>query len=360
MPHPARSLRVSDLQPEASEQPTPAPTAQVIPLEVATEAFFQRELLYRDLLNALPAAIYTTDAEGRITFYNEAAVDLAGRRPALGEMWCVTWRLYTVEGTPLPHDECPMAIAIKEGRPVRGVEAVAERPDGSRVTFVPYPTPLYDDEGAMVGAINMLVDISDRKAAEERQQLLAHEVNHRANNLLSVVQSIVRLTRKDDVPSFRAAIEGRIQALARTHAVLAENHWQFVDLQRLVTDELGPYMDDRPRAWIAGKALPLQPAAAQSIALIVHELATNSAKYGALSAQEGRVAVEWRRETPELVLIRWHEQDGPTVKPPSHRGVGSTVIARAAAQLGGVAEYDWRPNGLVFELRADAGATLSA
>jgi PAS domain S-box-containing protein len=117
-------------------------------------------------LDALPAAIYVTDAEGRITYFNEACVAFAGRRPVVGEdRWCVTWRLYTEDGEFLPHEECPMAVAVRERRPVRGAEAVAERPDGTRVHFQPFPTPLFDEAGEFAGAVNMLVDISDRKRA---------------------------------------------------------------------------------------------------------------------------------------------------------------------------------------------------
>jgi PAS domain S-box-containing protein len=120
------------------------------------------------VLDALPAAIYTTDASGRITYYNQAAADLAGRSPKLGvDHWCVTWRLYQTDGTPLPHDACPMAIALKENRAVRGQEAIAERPDGTRFPFIPYPTPLRDESGRLIGAVNMLVNIAERKAAED-------------------------------------------------------------------------------------------------------------------------------------------------------------------------------------------------
>jgi hypothetical protein len=120
------------------------------------------EQRFRRRLNAFPAAVYTTDADGRITFYNDAAVSFAGRRARLGtDQWCVTWRLYSPDGTPLPHDECPMAIALKENRPIRGVQAIAERPDGSRVRFVPHPTPLRDASGAVVGAVNMLLDVGE-------------------------------------------------------------------------------------------------------------------------------------------------------------------------------------------------------
>jgi len=119
------------------------------------------------LIQALPAAIYVTDADGRITFYNEAAAALWGCRPMLGSSeFCGSWKLYWPDGTPLPHDQCPMALALKEGRPIRNMEAVAERPDGTRVPFIPYPTPLFNADGVLVGAVNMLVDISERKRVE--------------------------------------------------------------------------------------------------------------------------------------------------------------------------------------------------
>ncbi|KXF74736.1 histidine kinase [Paramesorhizobium deserti] len=137
------------------------------------DKILRSERQMRELLEALPAAVYTTDAEGRITFFNQAAVDMAGRTPRPGDKWCVTWRLYNADGTPLPHDQCPMAVALKENRPVRGIEAVAERPDGTRVPFIPYPTPLRDADGRLVGAINMLVDVTEQKKAEEYAGRLA-------------------------------------------------------------------------------------------------------------------------------------------------------------------------------------------
>jgi PAS domain S-box-containing protein len=120
-----------------------------------------------DYLRALGVAAYTTDAAGRITFYNDAAADLWGRRPALGEEWCGSWRLYRTDGRPMRHDECPMAVALRENRPVRGEEAIAERPDGTRVTFMAYPTPLCDASGRLVAALNVLVDVTERRRAEE-------------------------------------------------------------------------------------------------------------------------------------------------------------------------------------------------
>ena len=127
-----------------------------------------REQRFRQMIDALPAAIYTTDPEGRVTHFNPAAVELAGRVPRLGEdKWCVMWKLFTADGTPLPHDQCPMAVAVREGQPGRGLECIAERPDGSRVWFAAYPTPLRDDSGRISGGINMLLDITSRKDTEQ-------------------------------------------------------------------------------------------------------------------------------------------------------------------------------------------------
>src|SRR4051812_17361627 len=126
---------------------------------------------YRELLQALGVAVYTTDADGRITFFNDAAAELWGRRPEIGEEWCGSFRLFWSDGSPMQHVECPMAIALRDDREVRGYEAIAERPDGSRVSFVPYPTPLHDASGALVGAVNVLVDVTQRRHAEEALRL---------------------------------------------------------------------------------------------------------------------------------------------------------------------------------------------
>jgi PAS domain S-box-containing protein len=134
----------------------------------------ESESQFREFFDALPAAMYTTDAEGRLTFCNRAAVALAGREPQLGrDRWCVMWRLFTPEGNPLPLDQCPLAVALKEARPVRGAEAIGERPDGTRVRFIAYPSPLFGSDGTLSGAVNMLVDITDRNRAEVESANLA-------------------------------------------------------------------------------------------------------------------------------------------------------------------------------------------
>lgn len=133
----------------------------------AVEVASKGDLFY-PALDELPAPVYVTDAEGRLTYFNSTCVPFAGREPVIGrDSWCVTWKLYTPEGEYLPHDECPMAVAIREKRPVRGVEAIAERPDGSRVNFEPYPTPLLDENGNLLAAVNIFVDLTGRKQQQE-------------------------------------------------------------------------------------------------------------------------------------------------------------------------------------------------
>jgi PAS domain S-box-containing protein len=146
----------------------------------------------QELLAAIPAAIYMTDAEGKITYFNPAAEEMAGRPPVIGrDDWCVTWKLYRPDGTPLPHDQCPMAIALKEGRPIRNAEVVAERPDGTRAPVIPYPTPLRDSSGKIIGGINIVVDVSERKQAETQQRILLNELNHRVKNNMQMLQILL-------------------------------------------------------------------------------------------------------------------------------------------------------------------------
>jgi two-component system CheB/CheR fusion protein len=428
-----------------------------------------------ELLQGLPAAIYLTDAAGRITFYNEAAVALWGCRPTLNsDQWCGSWRLRRPDGTPLPHDQCPMAIALKEQRAINGVEAVAERPDGPRVPFVAYPSPLRDSSGKVIGAVNMLVDlserhraehfgqrlasivassddaivskdlngiiatwnagaerlfgyradevigkpitivippdrqdeeprilqrivhgervdhyetvrqrkdgslidisltvspikdadgkiigaskiardISERKRKEQHINLLAREVDHRSKNLLALVQATVQLTRADTVEELKTAVAGRLQALANAHTLLSQSRWEGADLHSLVTEELSPYCQEgEQRAQIKGANLLLEPEAAQSIAVALHELATNAVKYGALSVPAGRLLVEWWRPAQGGLVLRWTEHGGPAVKPPTRRGFGTSVVNRMIRdQLKGEARFDWREAGLVCEI----------
>ena len=155
-------------------------------LSIAIGAVKQRDSEGLAILDELAAPVYVTDAKGRLTFFNRACVEFSGRTPTAGkDRWCVSWKLFTSDGKALPKSRCPMAVAIKEKRAVRGVEAIAERPDGSRIRFQPFPTPLLDERGEIVGALNMLVDVTDRnqlrhlRSQAERCRRLARAVDDR-------------------------------------------------------------------------------------------------------------------------------------------------------------------------------------
>ena len=149
---------------------------------------------YREMMDALPAAVYTTDAKGRLTYFNPACIELSGRVPDLHtDSWCVTWKLFHPDGSPMPHDTCPMALSLKERRLVRGAEAIAERPDGTRIWIAPYPTPLKDAEGQLVGGINMLVDITERKRAEQALR----ERDERFGAFMSATSDVVYRMNRD-------------------------------------------------------------------------------------------------------------------------------------------------------------------
>lgn len=235
-------------------------------------ALRESEGLLRDMIDALPAAIYTTDAEGRLTHFNPAARVMSGREPQLGtDMWCVTWKLFLPDGTPLPHDECPMAVAIKEDRLVHGVEAVAERPDGTRVSAIANATPLHDSQGRVIGGINMLVDITDQKEAQARQALLSRELEHRTQNLFAVIQSIASRSMAGDrtLVEARQVFTDRLHALSHANDMLIATHWVGASLSEVIDREMAAFSG---RFSMDGERLILNAHATQGFALIIHEL----------------------------------------------------------------------------------------
>ena len=441
----------------------------------AAGPLIEGDYFFRELINALPAAVYTTDPYGRITYYNEAAAAFWGCWPELGKSdWCGSWKLFWPDGRVLPHDQCPMAVAVKEQQAIRGVEAVAERADGTRVPFLPFPTPIFNASGVFVGAVNMLVDITERKRAEEATQrlaaivdssddaivskdldgiitswnkgaerifgymaeeiigksikvlipseyhaeedtilerirrgqridhyetirqrkhgslinisltvspvrnlqgkiigaskiarditerkrseaqisLLAREAEHRTKNILAAVQATVHLTQSETTDGLKSAIEGRIQAFANVHELFVQSRWEGAHLCDLVTSQLAPYCQDvETRARIEGPDLLLEPYAAQTIAVTLHELATNAAKYGALSAPDGRVHVCWSGVEKGPLFLRWTETGGPRVTSPTRKGFGTRVMERMIRdQLKGKMVFHWRAGGLECEI----------
>ena len=460
---------------ESKHPPTDGPGRAV----AADVDFFQ-------IVHNLPVAVYSTDAAGRITFYNDAAATLWGRRPILGEAWwCGSWRLYWPDGTPMGHDECPMAVTLKTGCAVRGAEAIAERPNGARYPFLAYPTPLRDDNGHLVGAVNLLVDITERKRneevaqhyvaivelsddaiiskdvngvitswnsgaqrlfgytsqeaigepvtllipadrrdeeprilerirrgeridhyetvrqrkdgslvdisltvspirdirgniigaskiarditerkrAEERQDLLLREMEHRIKNLFALASGIVSFSGRSakNVQDLVGSVRERLSALARAHA-LTLSRGRIDDAQgarpttlhSLVRTILAPHeniQEAREQITIAGPDFEISGAAISSLALLLHELGTNSVKFGALSTPSGQVEIVGA-EYGQTLLLTWTERGGPAIAtPPEGEGFGATLTrATVTGQLGGEISRDWRPEGLVIRL----------
>jgi two-component sensor histidine kinase/CheY-like chemotaxis protein len=221
------------------------------------------------------------------------------------------------------------------------------RPDGDLRWCTGTAAASVDGAGRTVRMSGVTSDITERKAAEEKQDLLTREVDHRARNALAVVQSIVHLSQATTIEDYIGAVEGRIRALGRAHVLLSGSRWLGADLRSLVNEELAPYCTHyAEKIATSGPDVVLEPATAQALALALHELATNAAKYGALSVIPGRVALSWDCSPGSLVL-RWVETGGPLVEPPTSQGYGSKVIRAAIErQLGGRASVDWRPEGL--------------
>jgi PAS domain S-box-containing protein len=342
----------------ANIQPIRDDSGQLIGAINCLQDVTARKQAERHLLDALPAAIYMTDAAGCLTFFNEAAVQMAGRRPTIGEdRWCVSWRMFYPDGRPMAHGECPMAISLKEGRDVRGAEIVVERPDGQRVLVLPYPTILRDDSGRIIGAVNMLVDISERAAAERRKRLLINELNHRVKNTLASVQSIAMQTFRNEAerPALRW-FEGRLMALSRAHDVLTRENWEGVGLKEIVSravERNRGHLGDR--FFLAGPDLRIQPRLALSLSMVLHELCINASQYGALRNEEGRVGILWnvaRELDGEHLALTWRETGGPPVRPPRHKGFGTRLIQRSLAhEFGGSADLAFDRAGVLCTIR---------
>jgi PAS domain S-box-containing protein len=346
------SLTVSPLMDRAGRIIAASKIARDITSQKRAEAALQRsEQRLQDLLAAIPAAIYTTDADGKITYYNEAAVEFAGRRPTLGsDQWCVNWKLYWPDGTPLPHDQCPMAISLKEGRAIRGKEAVAERPDGTRIPFIPFPTPIRDSTGTVIGGINMLVDVSERKQAETQQRVLVRELNHRVKNNMQMLQSLLRMstrqTKDDEARKVLEDATNRIAAMAAAQQVLygstAANRFsaaEFLDAVCEAAQQAFPPNLKIVREVASGE---LDNDDAMPLALILNELLTNAAKYGCDGRGESQIRVGLANGDGFELYV---EDDGPgfDLQSVSGRSSGLKLVQLLARQLRGHLEVVARP-----------------
>jgi PAS domain S-box-containing protein len=241
------------------------------------------------------------------------------------------------------------------------VEHRIRRSNGSWRWVRSLAVPRHDSHGAIRLWYGTTEDINERKAAEERQQLLIHELNHRVKNNLATVQAIAFQTLKGDqaMAEARSRFEARLMALSRTHNLLTDQSWSGAPLDRIVRESTEPLAGEE-RCTASGDPLWLAPHAALALSLALHELATNAAKYGALSAEQGRVAIEWRMDEDHL-LLEWKERGGPPVTPPERRGFGSRLIERGLeSDLGGGAKLDFEPDGLRCTIRASLDSIRAA
>jgi PAS domain S-box-containing protein len=250
------------------------------------------------------------------------------------------------------HEENTIIDRIRRGERVDHYETVRRRKDGSLVDVSLTVSPIKNAAGRIVGASKIARDITERKRSEAQIATLAREAEHRSKNILATVQATVHLTQADTVEDFKQALNGRIQALANAHVLFAKSRWTGADLRTLVVQELSPYCQgEHGRALIEGSAILLEPATAQMVGVCVHELATNAAKYGALSRQQGRVRIEWSQTSDGRLVLSWTETGGPPVEPPTRQGFGTRVMKKMVeGQLEGELRFDWRPEGLACEL----------
>ncbi|MFC3126852.1 HWE histidine kinase domain-containing protein [Pseudoroseomonas globiformis] len=240
-------------------------------------------------------------------------------------------------------------IASGSFEPIRGnSEGVVLRADGEERLIAWHNAVLHDAEGRLSAIVASGEDITDPRAAEERQILLMREVDHRAKNALAVVQSILRMTETPDPADFAAVVEGRVGALARAHTLLAAENWTGSDLRHLLEAELASFVA-AGRVVIGGPGVWLSPEAVQAASMVAHELATNAIRHGALARQGGRLAVQWEAAPDGTLRIAWVEQVGPgaPLTRPSRRGFGLRLVdATVRSQFRGRIAYEWRPEGL--------------
>jgi PAS domain S-box-containing protein len=292
-------------------------------------------------------AIVSKSLDGIITSWNKGAERVFG---------------YTAEeviGQPITivipenrhNEEREILTRIRRGERINHFETVRQRKEGSLIAVSLTVSPVKNAAGKIIGASKIARDITEQKRNQERIAALAHEAEHRSKNLIATVQAAVNLSHSDTPEGLKKAIEGRIRALANAHFLFVESRWIGADLSVIAAQELAPYSEgNERRVLIHGAPILLAPAAAQAVAMILHELATNAVKYGSLSDSEGRLDLNWFQGADGLLTLSWKETGGPIVQPPSRRGFGSRIIEHSAGQLQGKTQFDWRAEGLICEI----------
>jgi PAS domain S-box-containing protein len=291
-------------------------------------------------------AIIGEDLNGIITTWNKGAERIFGY--VAGEI--IGKPVTTLMPLDRKGEEAGILRRISRGEIVEHYETIRQRKYGGSVDISLTVSPIMDAKGEIIGASKIARDITERKRNAEQITILAREAEHRAKNVLATVLATVHLTQADTPDGLKHAIEGRIQALANVHRLFVESRWTGAEIHSLVADELVAYSQEG-HVQIDGPKVLLEPNVAQAIAVTLHELATNAAKYGGLSAPEGKVRVEWSRAADGRLVLRWTETGGPPVKPPTRQGFGTRVMdSMIRGQQKGEIRLDWRAEGLACEI----------
>jgi PAS domain S-box-containing protein len=249
-------------------------------------------------------------------------------------------------------EEVAIIERIRRGDRVDHYETIRQRKDGCLIDVSLTISPIRDANGKVIGASKIARDITERKRSDVQLSALAREAEHRAKNLLANVRAMVQLSQADTPAGLKEAIAGRIEALANVNSLFAQSRWTGAELGSLVKQELSPYSrDGEMRTQIDGPIAVLKPGVAQAIAVALHELATNAAKYGALSVAKGFVRVEWSRAADDQLVLRWTEAGGPRVNPPTRSGFGIGMIESMIRDgVKGRVQLNWRAEGLACEI----------
>jgi PAS domain S-box-containing protein len=244
-------------------------------------------------------------------------------------------------------EEREILSKIRRGERIEHFETIRQRKNGDQIVVSLTVSPVKNSNGVIVGASKIARDITEQKQIRERVSMLAREAEHRSQNLLANVQAMVNLSRADTVDELKRSVQGRIQALANVHSLFAASRWIGAELTHIVKQEVSPYSAGAEhRVRTSGPPVLLEPDVAQAVAIVIHELTTNAAKYGALSADHARIDLTWSDTDRKLQLV-WAETGGPRVERPNRRGFGSKIIEQMIAGQKGTVTFDWRPEGVV-------------
>ena len=316
-------------------------------IEIALQESEQRLRVLASIVESSDDAIVSKNLDGIITSWNRGAERVFGytAEEAIGQPITIV----------IPQDrqgeEREILTRIRRGERIDHFETIRQRKHGSLIVVSLTVSPVKNAEGKIVGASKIARDITEQKRSQEQIATLAREAEHRSKNMLANVQAAVNLSHADSSQGLKEAIEGRIQALANVHSLFIESRWIGADLSKIAAQELAPYSEmDETRAHVDGPSVLLEPNAAQAIAMTLHELATNAAKYGSLSKPKGRIDLKWVHKPDGRLILQWIEVGGPAVQMPTRQGFGSRVIKKLIEQLKGNTRFDWRPEGLVCEI----------